>query len=475
MASAPAVYEPELFREHVHLLNWEYFQTQSEFLRYDRVDTSHWVRIPGDRNPDPPQAPGSSNSARVFEFLTPAGGDPIVISVPSACVVGPAPSGNSTKISIPTTAGSVAVLIPATVTQSSTLTAVPVSLATSTGAGTPSNALPVGTLKPAPAPSPTGTPTASPGLTVIAISHVWETAASPDVTKSQFKSVKAFIQRRPTPEQYAVFYDYSSVPQKDDDGKVICLPGFTEPQTKRTFEMLLKGMDQLYGGRLHTPTITLNACPNDVYQQRTWPYYEVYISRIYGTINTDFGRAELPLLSWCDRLVSGITLDEINALLAQRVFIDHTIGSILDTLHGQMRDLIRTKFEEAMAKSEDVGGDWMFDALGLEALRTAYESFGHVCTGFDREIFRSTEMPTQSLFDRLVERDFKHSPIRLSLASHLRPLLKMFLSNGLVYALLGTTVTNGKDRDEIIEVLEARKEEHYQAYVEERGLGQEWH
>jgi hypothetical protein len=127
---------------------------------------------------------------------------------------------------------------------------------------------------------------------LISITHVWESAAKPDVLGYQFRTVCNVLKAYGA-EDYQVFYDYSSLPQKssaearkNENGAFNeCNRKVFPWEPKAVFNEALAqvNLTRLFDGTLGlTRVIDVNVVQSAL--KRSWPCFELTISWLFGTL-----------------------------------------------------------------------------------------------------------------------------------------------------------------------------------------------
>jgi len=308
--------------------------------------------------------------------------------------------------------------------------------------------------------------------TILFVCHIWQTAEMPDLTGIQFEAVQEYLRREQRP--CVVFYDYSSVPQCVGNFETRESVSFEEPRHPRAErremaslnearlkdvrQNLFKSLHDLYSGQLHPRTRVINICPTDLYQVRAWPYYEIFISRIYGTLDTSYGRGELPLLSLCDRFLDEpLTMDVLGSLKEQRVYMSRTFAAGLDDLQSSLR----LAFMKDCERHSNVLGAWLSFHLGDSSQLER-----------DR-IFENAWSPLEAARDIVNTCDFRgcsyHEPLTATLPI-VSTLIQELLHVGLTYSILGAGISENADRTRLLTLCHMKREDNYKAYMNLKGI-----
>ena len=121
---------------------------------------------------------------------------------------------------------------------------------------------------------------------VIALTHIWETKSEPDPVNAQFQDFKEYVNKTYESEKkIGVFYDYSSLPQKDKEGHFVELPGLPADQQKKMLALGLSDMLDIYSGYAGKRTVVFSAHNSKQSLGRTWPLFEMFCASFFDTLS----------------------------------------------------------------------------------------------------------------------------------------------------------------------------------------------
>ena len=304
----------------------------------------------------------------------------------------------------------------------------------------------------------------NPTMDVLFVTHIWLRKDKPDPHNQQFCDVKAFLTSRSGSTQYAVFYDYSSIPQSTLNSvtrlrkyypfflkwkEEIC--EFDDSDAKLVSNAILKHMNELYTGTiLENHCAVLNICTNDLCLKRAWPYFELACASVCAII------VNQSATRWIPRPV--LYSMWFTTILHSKAFSFHTwhkISTDLDALYSSI----------SFQKKLDNVKQLVYSSIKLDhmtSLPYTLELFGEILEKADK-VYRNSRSNYTNTFgyekqvigDAIDKQQLHYcSELIVPLPQHTSPifisLIEQLLSDFLETDFLYTKVTNGSDKDSLI-------------------------